>query len=63
MNTEQDRPTDRPTDENKDLIMELGVMDDMKFRFRSQKALLTYRTHINKEHLLMFLTGVNQNTT
>lgn len=40
--------------------MELGVMDDMKFRFQSQKALLTYRSHIDKDSMLAFLTSVNK---
>lgn len=49
-----DRPTDRPTEDELLLELENPEVKDT-FRFRCARALVTYRTHVNKERLREFL--------
>lgn len=42
-----------------DLLQELETVNGTNFYFQNQKVMLTYKTHINKEHMLLFLRMVN----
>jgi len=37
-----------------DLLTELPIVDESKFRLQSQRLMLTYKTHLNKENLRTF---------
>lgn len=56
-----DQPTDRPTDQNNFEEIENLENPENKsdFRFRCQKALFTYKHHLDKELLSEFLTNLN----
>lgn len=43
-----------------DLLTELPTIVDTNFRFQNQKALLTYKTHIDKDALTLFLYAVGK---